>query len=596
MKERNRAVRQIFTGRNCAWMLLVSIMCGIIIALSMTGMDAACSSVLFFSESSAMTSGNIYSLFRSWQGYTVLVIAELILLLTAAVLFNLVILLAEDLRQGHPVHPVHLIVKSAGRIRLFLCRQGIPVILFYLIFIPALAVTIFFFIPDPFEIPGFVRYLLHKKILYRVVYILGMAILVTLQLRDLFLIHEVILEKETLPEARKKALRMVRDNRRQVYPTLAGAAAMAAAVILTGFGLFRYMPLLLQLISAPMPRLVSRYIVLFGTYLALLLLALCILLAPWIVILPLADLYDRLCGHMALKDREENCHAPDMVKSFLPALLISLLCLLIIAVGSWYSLAHFEYLFPGARQTEAVVHRLGGDLDIENTLEGQEAALEMGARAAETDIQRTADGSYIIFHDATLKRLCGREERPCDLTLDELRSIKMQTVTGEIRKIPTLEEVLDKGKGRETLYLELKGITADEQMADDVIALLREKGMDQDCVLISMNYSVIRYIDRNYPDIRCGYLYFFAYGNAAGLEADMLLSQANVIHPTRTRAIHRKGKKLYCWTVNSRKTARAMLRRRVDGIISDRYDIIQSVLDHMESRTDYERIMDVLVN
>ena len=90
--------------------------------------------------------------------------------------------------------------------------------------------------------------------------------------------------------------------------------------------------------------------------------------------------------------------------------------------------------------------------------------------------------------------------------------------------------------------------------------------------------------------------YFFAYGNAAGLEADMLLSQANVIHPTRTRAIHRKGKKLYCWTVNSRKTARAMLRRRVDGIISDRYDIIQSVLDHMESRTDYERIMDVLVN
>ena len=76
----------------------------------------------------------------------------------------------------------------------------------------------------------------------------------------------------------------------------------------------------------------------------------------------------------------------------------------------------------------------------------------------------------------------------------------------------------------------------------------------------------------------------------------MLLSQSNVINPAKTRAIHRKGKKLYCWTVNSRNTAKAMIRRRVDGIISDRYDIIASVLDHMESRTDYERIMDVLMN
>ena len=596
MRERSRAVRQLFTGRNCAWMLLVSILCGMIIALSMTGADAACSYVMFFSESPAMTSGNIYSFFRSWQGYTVLVIAELILLLTAAVLFNLVILLAEDLRQGHPVRPVRLVVKSAGRIRFFLCRQGIPVILFYLIFIPALTVTILFFIPDPFEIPGFVRYMLHKKILYRILYILGMAILVTLQLRDLFLIHEVILEKETLPEARKRALRMVRDNRAHVYPTLAGSAAMAAAVILTGLGLFRFMPLLLQLVTARIPRLMSRYIVLFGTYLGFMLLALCILMAPWIVILSLADLYDRLCGHIGGRGSSPTAAHNRRSAGRLPALLISLICLILIAIGSWFSLVHFEYLFPMARQTEAVVHRLGGDLDIENTLEGQEAALEMGAEAAETDIQRTKDGSYIIFHDGTLKRLCGREERPCDLTLEEIRSIEMQTMTGEIRKIPTLEEVLDKAKGRETLYLELKGVTVDEQMADDVIALLREKGMDQDCVLISMNYNVIRYIDRNYPDIRCGYLYFFAYGNAAGLEADMLLSQANVIHPARTRAIHRKGKKLYCWTVNSRKTARAMLRRRVDGIISDRYDIIQSVLDHMESRTDYERIMDVLVN
>ena len=161
--------------------------------------------------------------------------------------------------------------------------------------------------------------------------------------------------------------------------------------------------------------------------------------------------------------------------------------------------------------------------------------------------------------------------------------------------IETLSEVLDKAKGQVRLYLELKGATADVQMARDVARMVRERNMEQDCVLISMNYSLINYISKRIPDIPCGYLYFFAYGSPSSLSGNILLAQSNAISQQRMRAIHSKGKKMYCWTVNSRKTAQNMVRQRVDGIISDRYDIIASVLDHMESRTDYERIMDVLL-
>ena len=575
----------------------------------MAGTDALCSSVLFFSESPAMTSGHYGFFFRSWHGYAVVVITELILLLTVAALFNMVLLMAEDLRRQVPIRPLHLFLRSVSRIRLFACRQGLPVILYYVLFIPAITITLFFVIPDPFEIPGFIRYMIHKKLLYRMLYILVMTVLIILQLRNMFLLHDVVLENETLPEARMRAKRMIRDHRRQAYPALLTALAMAAVVILAGLAVFRLLPLALQSIFFHIPRLISRYIILFGTCIGLLILVLCVLLAPWIVILSMSEIYDRMRG----KEPEKAVSmmgktTPDVMNKTVAhkdissgrrshlAVVIPLACLLLIAAVSWILLVHFEYIFPRARRVEAVVHRLGGDLDIENTLEGQEAALELGAGAAETDIQRTKDGEYIIFHDGTLKRLCGMPDRPCDLTLDEIRSIEMQTVTGEVRKIPTLEEVLDKAKGREVLYLELKGVTADEQMADDVIAMVQEKGMAEDCILISMNYNVIRYIDRNYPDIRCGYLYFFAYGNESRLEADLLMSQSNVINPAKTRAIHRAGKRLYCWTVNSRAAAKAMIRRRVDGIISDRYDIIASVLDHLESRTDYERIMDVLVN
>lgn len=605
MKDHSRAIRQLITIPNISKMLIVSILCSFLIILSMTGTDALVSSLLHVSGDPAITSGNYRIFFRSWHGYAVVLITEVILLVTVAALINMVILLAEDLRRGVPVRPISLLFRGISRIRLFMCRQGVPVILYYIVFFPAITVTLFFVIPNPFEIPGFISYQIHKKLLYRVSYIFVMVVLTALQLRNMFLLHDVVLENETLPEARQRAKRMIREHRRQAYPALLAAVVMAAVVILGGLAVFRLLPLALQNITIHIPRLISRYIVLFGTCLGLLVLALCVLLAPWIVILSMSEIYDRLRGKEPVKARvsaedKAPASAADEELSgrkrnrLAPA--ISLAGVLIIAVVSWVLLVHFEYLFPRARRVEAVVHRLGGDLDIENTLEGQEAALELGAGAAETDIQRTKDGEYIIFHDGTLKRLCGMPDRPCDLTLDEIRSIEMQTVTGEVRKIPTLEEVLDKAKGREVLYLELKGVTADEQMADDVIAMLKEKGMEQDCILISMNYHVIRYIDRNYPDIRCGYLYFFAYGNESRLEADLLMSQSNVINPSKTSAIHRAGKQLYCWTVNSRGTAKAMIRRRVDGIISDRYDIIQSVLDHLESRTDYERIMDVLVN
>ena len=605
MKDHSRAIRQLLTIPNISKMLIVSILCSFLIILSMTGTDALVSSLLHVSGDPAITSGNYRIFFRSWHGYAVVLITEVILLVTVAALINMVILLAEDLRRGVPVRPISLLFRGISRIRLFMCRQGVPVILYYIVFFPAITVTLFFVIPNPFEIPGFISYQLHKKLLYRVSYIFVMVVLTALQLRNMFLLHDVILENETLPEARQRAKRMIREHRRQAYPALLAAVIMAAVVILGGLAVFRLLPLALQNITIHIPRLISRYIVLFGTCLGVLALALCVLLAPWIVILSMSEIYDRLRGKEPVKARvsaEDKAPASAADEELFrrkrnrlaPA--ISLAGVLIIAAVSWVLLVHFEYLFPRARRVEAVVHRLGGDLDIENTLEGQEAALELGAGAAETDIQRTKDGEYIIFHDGTLKRMCGMPDRPCDLTRDEIRAIEMQTVTGEVRKIPTLEEVLDKAKGREVLYLELKGVTADEQMADDVIAMLKEKGMEQDCILISMNYHVIRYIDRNYPDIQCGYLYFFAYGNESRLEADLLMSQSNVINPSKTSAIHRAGKQLYCWTVNSRGTAKAMVRRRVDGIISDRYDIIASVLDHLESRTDYERIMDVLVN
>ena len=280
-------------------------------------------------------------------------------------------------------------------------------------------------------------------------------------------------------------------------------------------------------------------------------------------------------------------------KSFQWIFIPALLALLVFAVVVSY--LQFNYLFPPAKNIEAVVHRLGGDLDTENTLEGMELAMELGAPAMETDIQRTKDGEYVIFHDSTLKRMCGLPYRINEMTLEEVKAVDLKGPGLETRKIPTLSEVLDKANGRVRLYLELKGVDADAKMARDVAQMVRERSMEDDCVLISLNYNLVSYISRRIPDLSAD-ICTFAYGSPASLSGQILLAQSNAISIQRTRSIHSKGKKIYCWTVNSQKTAQNMVRAARDRIISDRYDIVIRIRPNLlESRNDYERIMDVLL-
>ena len=73
--------------------------------------------------------------------------------------------------------------------------------------------------------------------------------------------------------------------------------------------------------------------------------------------------------------------------------------------------------------------------------------------------------------------------------------------SGKLVSIPTLEEMLDVIKGRETLFIELKGKTADRQMADDLVRMVKEKDCLEDVVMISLKYNVIDYIESTYPEV-----------------------------------------------------------------------------------------------
>ena len=88
----------------------------------------------------------------------------------------------------------------------------------------------------------------------------------------------------------------------------------------------------------------------------------------------------------------------------------------------------------------------------ENSMEAFILAAAKGY-GIETDMRLTADGEIVLFHDNTLKRMCGIDKRVDEFTLAQLQSFGLG---GTDHKIPTLKEFLNMVDGRVMLVLELK--------------------------------------------------------------------------------------------------------------------------------------------
>ena len=88
----------------------------------------------------------------------------------------------------------------------------------------------------------------------------------------------------------------------------------------------------------------------------------------------------------------------------------------------------------------------------ENSLAAFQKAIESGF-GIEFDVQLTKDDVLVVFHDATLKRMCGVDGNVWDYTYEELQTF---TLSSSDQRIPKLEEVLKLVKGQVPLIIEYK--------------------------------------------------------------------------------------------------------------------------------------------
>ena len=88
----------------------------------------------------------------------------------------------------------------------------------------------------------------------------------------------------------------------------------------------------------------------------------------------------------------------------------------------------------------------------ENSMKAFQKAVENGY-GIELDVQLTKDRVPVVFHDFTLKRVCGAEGKVCDYTYAELERF---TLCGSEERIPRFEDFLRLVDGKVPLIIELK--------------------------------------------------------------------------------------------------------------------------------------------
>ena len=171
-----------------------------------------------------------------------------------------------------------------------------------------------------------------------------------------------------------------------------------------------------------------------------------------------------------------------------------------------------------------------------------------------------------------------------------LKQIKKLSVNGE--SVPTFEEALAASKGKIVLFTELKGDTADKQMADDAVRIIKENNMEAECVLVSLKYDLIDYIESKYPEIQTGFLLFASFGATDKLNCDYLGIEEESATENAISAAHDQNKKMLVWTANEKEKQKHFLCSDADGLITDNVTQAVETQKELGQRSDLQRMVD----
>jgi glycerophosphoryl diester phosphodiesterase len=246
--------------------------------------------------------------------------------------------------------------------------------------------------------------------------------------------------------------------------------------------------------------------------------------------------------------------------------------------------ANAAYPFLDWPGTLPFAHRGGASEVPENTMPAFEHAVRLGYRYLETDAHVTADGVLIAFHDDRLDRVTDRTGVIAELPWSEVQQAR---VDGR-EPIPLLEDLL-------TAWPDVR-INIDPKQ-DDVAeplaaALLRTDTVDRVCVGAFSDRRIARVRELTGPGLctsmgprEVAQLVSASRSLPGGGRISSPCAQVPT-HQGRlplvterfVAAAHRRGVQVHVWTVDDPAEITRLLDLGVDGIMTDRPQVLKDLL------------------
>ena len=577
------------------------------------------SNAIIGTKVAALTTANLKEIFSSWQGPVLIILGIVFVLIYAALDLFIRVLVTGRLLRGEKAGIFQSIKDSMKDIRRFINPDGISILVYILFAVPLVGIGFSVGVTKNFAIPNFIMDVVYKRPAFLALYVIAILVLLVVGFFFLFSLHAVLLSGMKPKDAKKYSFRLMKKNWKKFLLTMLLVVVVA---VLVRVGVSLGLNLLLQAgldpVAGSLPadyslrdfsdlsawgsltdqdwsilgfRMGCTFAVLEGGYLDLFL----CLLASAFIMLYFTKLY------LEFDAAEQGGAAPEWLsRPKGPAYAGKIILMIGIAAAVaalCFILSIDANSYIGRREPGIFAHRSCGVLGQENSVEGLAIALEHGCIGGEIDIQRTKDGYYIINHDNDFARLTGVAKKPSEMTLAEIEELDVKDTTGgnKTYKVPKLEEFLEEAKRiHAVLPLELKGETADEQMADDVVAMVKEYGVEDQVLYISLKEDVMNYLKEKYPEAKVSSVFFAGMGNFEKLPCDILGLEEGMGSPLIYANAHSAGKEVAIWTPNTEQALRMFMDADLDYITTDEIGMAEQIRKDLDARTERELIIDRL--
>jgi glycerophosphoryl diester phosphodiesterase len=238
----------------------------------------------------------------------------------------------------------------------------------------------------------------------------------------------------------------------------------------------------------------------------------------------------------------------------------------------------FRYLTDVNRSWLRIAHRGASGTAPEHSRPAFECALAVGVDMIELDVQLSRDGELVVIHDHDLQRTTTGSGLVRDQDFQAIVALDAGSwfaprFAGE--RVLNLGQVIQLVSGRARLNVEIKSAAADwHELAARLVALLRSRELLEATVLSSFDPGALQAVRAQADEAHLGLVWSRTeLADAWRLAGDL---HAVSIHPDWTLVstdfvedAHQRGFQVLTWTVNDVDVMRDLLRRGVDGIMSD---------------------------